>query len=138
MIRRWLRRRQLVKFSQERSQPERCPKPKLTEKFWSGVGDDTEDEKRLKMLSASARRLEDLMSQPGWTDLLECRNFYLSLHTANALQIETEDHERFRAACLRAGNNEVFAELNLRITRGRQAANQLREPVKDVNEASYV
>ena len=78
------------------------------------------------------------MSQPGWVDFLECRNFCQTHHKGQALSMNTTDQQRFAGACLYAGNGEVVAELNLRIRRGRQAGEQLKTPVKDRSEPSYV
>ena len=136
-MRNWFTRHRLLAFSRSRAHPEQAASPTLKFKLWSGVGEETEDEKRLKMLAASGRRLEGLMSQPGWRDLIECRDHYANLHAAQTLQLETADRDRFRAACLRAGNYEVFTELNLRVKRGKQADEQLKVSTRK-EEAAYV
>ena len=130
------RSRMLREFIKSRARVVQTSIPKLKFKLWSGTGEETEDEKRLKMLAASGRRLEGLLSQPGWQDLIECRDPYASMHAAQTLQLDTNNEDRFRAACLRAGNHEVFTELNLRIKRGKQADAQMKVSTRK-EEAAY-
>lgn len=96
-------------------------------KRWSLWKVPTEDVARLKELSASAARLEALMQQPVWTEIVEAKLFYQDNARGRILSLATDDRTRRDAVVEHQALEGFFAELKLRVKRGKEAEEELRK-----------
>lgn len=96
---------------------------------WSMVGVREEQVERLAALASSARRLDALMRQPGWKDLLEAKLYYQSLADRRTKNPDASEQERFRAACEWSSLEGFVMELHARVRRGQEAEEKVRQVV---------
>ena len=121
----------LLKFRQVRETIEKStnghsPKPKPAKWFWSMFRVDEPDAKKLKELYASGRRLEELMKQPGWEDILSAKTFYMADSDAKTKSLSVDNNTRLAAAASWSALDGFFRELNLRIKAGNSAYEKLK------------
>lgn len=119
--------RDLLKFRHDRNGFSQKPKPRQANKLWSMWRTDEDDVEKLKELAASARRIEELMKQPGWADIISAKNYYISSYDAQTKNLTLTHEQRLIAAATWSGIEGLFKELSLRISAGNSAFKKLRE-----------
>lgn len=119
--------RELLSFSRARPVLTNGQKPRLSRGLWSMFRTDEEDIAKLKELAASARRLEELMKQSGWQDVLSAKSYYLSTYDAQTKLLTGSAESRLIAAATWTGIEGFFKELSLRIKAGTDAGEKLKE-----------
>jgi len=73
--------------------------------------------------------MEALTNQPGWTDLLEAKQYYQSLADWKTKTPTLTEKERFQAAVEWATLEGFFKEVYGRMRRGREAEGKLNKVV---------
>jgi len=119
--------RELEKFAKERENIPKFEPPKRISKLWSmleGMGETKIA--RYNNLIRSSELLRETLGSPGWSEILDCRNYYIRQYDAVTKNPLIDDRDRFKAACEYASIMGFFAEIANRIKKGTEAKDQLK------------
>ena len=103
---------------------------KKLRRTWSMAGVQASDLSLLQELVSSGERMDSLTNHPGWTDLLEAKQYYQALSDRKTKTPALSEQERFQAAVEWATLEGFFREVYARIHRGRSAATKVSKLVK--------
>lgn len=104
------------------------PEPNTESKnAWGWFRQNPDDLKRLGLLVKHATALKNLKDSPDWQEILSIRAFMQETSTQIARNPNTDDKRRFQASVEWATLEVFFKEIELRVRRGREAEDKLRE-----------